>query len=95
MSQAKRVILRLREADINPNDIYEPVRLYLEKRGRSATELEADRHFIHVQPPNPDILQSDPKIHIIIDLEKDKFCGDLDHDFPHEIYRIRRQDNDM
>jgi hypothetical protein len=95
MNQAKRVILRLREAELDYDNPYESVRLYLKKNGRSVKELEADRHFIHVQPPNPDIPQIDPKVHIIIDIEKDQFSGTLDDNFPHEIYRIRRLDNKM
>lgn len=95
MLQAKRVILRLSEADLNKDDIYEPVRLYLEKYGHSPDELATDRHFIHVQPPNPHILQKDPKIHIVIDLEKKNFSGPLDSNFPHDVHRIRRQDSEM
>ena len=93
MNPAKRVILRLREAEINYDDLYESVRVYFETNGRSVEELEADRHFIHVQPSNPDIPQTDPKIHIIIDLEKDQFSGALHENFPHEIYRVRRLDD--
>lgn len=95
MDQAKRVVLRLREADINDLDLYEPVRLYLEKHGHSPSEIEANRHFIHIQPPNPHIPQADPKIHIIIDLETNQFSGQLDRDFPHEFYRIRRQETEL
>lgn len=95
MCQPKRIILRLDEADINEHDPYEPVRLYLEKYGHSASELEADRHFVHVQPPNLVRSQANPKIYITIDLEKDKFSGPLDSDFPHDLYRIRRQGDEM
>ncbi|KAL2811157.1 hypothetical protein BDW59DRAFT_60437 [Aspergillus cavernicola] len=95
MVQAKRVILRVREADLDFLDIYEPVRLHLQHNDRSVSELEEDRHFIHIQPPNPDIPQTDPKIHIIIDLEKDSFSGGLDGDFPHELYRMRRVDDKL
>lgn len=95
MNQAKRVILRLREADINWNGPYEAVRLYLAKNGRSTEELGSGCHFVHIQPPNPHIPQEDPKIHIIIDIEKDRFVGTFNQDFPHEMYRIRRVDNEM
>ncbi|KAL1980491.1 hypothetical protein VTN96DRAFT_4015 [Rasamsonia emersonii] len=78
MDQAKRVILRLRETEIDYTDPYESVRLYLENNGRSVKELEEGRHFVHVQPSNPDIPQTDPKIHIVIDIEKDLFSGTLD-----------------
>jgi hypothetical protein len=39
--------------------------------------------------------RSTPKVHIIIDIEKDQFSGILDDNFPHEIYRIRRLDHKM
>ncbi|KAL3474268.1 hypothetical protein BJX99DRAFT_248352 [Aspergillus californicus] len=95
MAQSKRVILRVREADVNWEDPYEPVRLYLELKGRSATELEENRHYIHLQPPNSHIPQLDPKIHIVIDFETAAFSGVLGDDFPHELYRVRRVDDRM
>lgn len=75
MNPAKRVILRLREAEVDYEDPYEAVRLYLEKNGRSVQEFDAGLHFVHVQPSSPDIPQIVPKIHIVIDLEKDRFSG--------------------
>ncbi|KAJ5641192.1 hypothetical protein N7490_005192 [Penicillium lividum] len=90
MDQAKRVILRLREADMNFNDPYEAVRLYLEKKGHSLQHLDENHHFIHIQPPNPDIPQVDPKIHVIIDFETAKFSGPITSDFPPEFYRVCR-----
>ncbi|KAE8137109.1 hypothetical protein BDV38DRAFT_283223 [Aspergillus pseudotamarii] len=92
MDQPKRVILRLQEADLDEADLYEPVRLYLEKNGRSIEELDTGRHFIHIQPPNPDIPQVDPKLHVVIDLEASKYSGKLGPDFPCEVYRVRRVD---
>lgn len=83
------MILRLREAEHNESDIYEPVRAYFFKKNRSLDELEANQHFIHVQPHHLESMESDPKIHIIIDLEKDSYSGSLDEDFPHEFYRVR------
>ncbi|KAJ5644229.1 uncharacterized protein N7484_006736 [Penicillium longicatenatum] len=91
LDQAKRVILRLQEADMNYNDPYEPVRLYLEKMGHSLQHLDENHHFIHIQPPNPDIPQIDPKIHVVIDFETAKFSGPIEGDFPHEFYRVRRE----
>ncbi|BAE54967.1 unnamed protein product [Aspergillus oryzae RIB40] len=84
MDHPKRVILRLQEADLDEADLYEPVRLYLEKNGRSIEELDTDRHFVHIQPPNPDIPQVDPKLHVVIDLEAEKYTGKLGPDFPYE-----------
>ncbi|KAE8355726.1 hypothetical protein BDV28DRAFT_128493 [Aspergillus coremiiformis] len=95
MEQPKRVILRLRETDLDEADIYEPIRLYLDKTGRSVQELDTGRHFIHIQPPNPDIPQVDPKLHLVIDVEAASFSGKLGPDFPHEVYRIRRVDGKL
>ncbi|KAL4922804.1 hypothetical protein BDW62DRAFT_196810 [Aspergillus aurantiobrunneus] len=87
---AKRVILRVREADLEGEDPYEPIRLYFEANGRSMDELGGGRHFIHYQPSNAHIPQRDPKIHIVMDLEKAAHSGMLGPDFPHEVYPIRR-----
>ncbi|KAJ5919127.1 hypothetical protein N7466_010070 [Penicillium verhagenii] len=95
MGNAKRVVLRLAEADWNQKDFYEPVRLYLEKHGRSPEELEAKRHFIHIQPPSSDIPIQKSKIYIVIDIEKDEFAGPLSSDFPHDIREIRREDGNL
>lgn len=97
MDNAKRVILRIREADVNWTDQFEPVRLYLEKKDHSIEEITnpLNRHFVHLQPPS-DIPQRDPKIHTIIDVNKDQFSQTfVDDDFPHEMYRIRYLDDKM
>lgn len=67
-----RVILRVREADFEEDDMLKPVRLYL-KMGRSVREIEENRHYVHFQPSNAHIPQRDPKIHIIIDLNHAQF----------------------
>ncbi|KAB8227192.1 hypothetical protein BDV23DRAFT_188901 [Aspergillus alliaceus] len=95
MDRPKRVILRLQEADLDEGDLYEPVRLYFGKMNRPVQELETNRHFIHIQPPNPHIPQVNPKLHVVIDLEAEKFSGKLSADFPHEIYRVRRIDGTL
>ena len=97
MDNAKRVILRIREADVNWTDQFMPVRLYLEKKGHSieAIAKPLDRHFVHVQLPS-DIFQWDPKIRIIIGINKDQFSKTLvGDDLPHEIYCIRYLDDKM
>ena len=48
MAEAKRVILRLREADINTFDLYEPIRLYLERNRYTLSEIEANYYFIYI-----------------------------------------------
>lgn len=96
MGSAIRVILRVREADFEEDDMFKPVRLYLEKMGRSVCEIEEHRHYIHFQLSNAHIPQRDPKIHIIIDLNYEQFSGDVvDKDFSHEIYAVGRVDNKL
>jgi hypothetical protein len=94
MVTAKRVVLRFPENLQNPNDLYEPVRLYSTKSNRPVEEPNSNRHWIHLQPPS-DIPQTNPKLHIVIDLEKDEFSDPLGPDFPHELYYVRRQDNKL
>ncbi|KAL5338415.1 hypothetical protein BJX70DRAFT_388632 [Aspergillus crustosus] len=94
MTTAKRIILRFPEDIQNPYDLYEPVRLYFAKFNRPVEELNSDRHWIHLQPPS-DIPQANPKLHIVIDLETDEFSGPLGPGFPHELYRVRRQNNEL
>lgn len=95
MIPAKRVILRLREAEVDYEDPYEAVLLYLKKNDHSVQEPDAGLHLVHVQSSNPGIPQADPKIHIVIDVGKDRFSGTPldDEHFPHEVYRVRRQDD--
>ncbi|KAJ5921333.1 hypothetical protein N7466_009659 [Penicillium verhagenii] len=98
MPEAKRVILRLAETDMNYLDPYEPVRLYLEKTNQSLQDLDDNHHFIHIQPPNPEIPQVKPKIHVVIDFEKEKFAGSTlkgHPDFPHEFYRLHRDGDEL
>ena len=73
----------------------ESMRLYLEKHRRLPCEIDANRHFIHIQPSNPHIPQADPKIHIVIDLEMEKHSGRLSPEFPHEFFRVRRNGTDL
>lgn len=94
MNEAKRVILRLREDQMDYSDTYKPVRLYFSKFNRSLDELESNRHFIHIQPPS-DLYQPNSKIHVVIDLEKDQFSGEFSQDFPHDIYTIRYEGDEM
>lgn len=94
MGQAKRVILRLSENNMDYEDAYKPVRLYLTKFGHSPEELNSTRHFVHIQPPS-DLPQPNAKVHIIIDLERERFSGPISRSFPHEIYTVRCKDNEM
>lgn len=88
MGGAKRVILRVPEADMDYDNPRELVDLYF-KEFPSDAALDSARHFIHYQPPS-DIPHSDSRVHIVIDLETLYFAGALDQPFPHEIYAVRR-----
>ncbi|KAJ6023750.1 hypothetical protein N7540_004547 [Penicillium herquei] len=95
MTQAKRVILRLSESDLDERGSNEIFRLYLSKTGHSLQGLEENHHFIHIQPSNSHIPQANPTIHIVIDLEKNQFSGSIGDDFPHEFYRVRRHNGEL
>ncbi|PKY07324.1 hypothetical protein P168DRAFT_324753 [Aspergillus campestris IBT 28561] len=86
MSNAKRIILRVAENEMNYQDPYEFARFYFTQFPSNASS-DPTRHFIHYQPPS-DIPGA--KVHIVIDLEIQGFTGTLDQEFPHEVYAVRR-----
>lgn len=95
---AKRVILRLREGDFSNmlySDIVPCVKRYLEFSGRAVEEAEQNKHFWHFQPPHADPPQANPRFHIIIDIDDAEHSGPLQKDFPHEIYRVAKVENQM
>jgi hypothetical protein len=94
--KAKRVILRLRASefeDFAHDDYFKVVQSFLIFSGRSDHEVDEDKHFYRVEPLNPEIAKPNARFHIIIDLEKSQFNGALGQNFPHDVYRVRR-DND-
>ncbi|KNG86162.1 hypothetical protein ANOM_006586 [Aspergillus nomiae NRRL 13137] len=88
MGKAKRVILRLLEDDMDYLNPREFVDFYCEEFPSDAAS-NSTRHFIRYQPPN-DVSQPNARVHILIDLETRDFAGTLNHEFPHEIYAVRR-----
>ena len=96
--QPKRVILRLRYHDFEDDDnaYFEAVEAYLATTGKSIDESgPKGRHIAHVEP-RQDYMENNPKasFHVTLAVEKDAIENpDLDK-LPHEIYRIRRQEND-
>ncbi|KAL2751828.1 hypothetical protein ACRALDRAFT_1078288 [Sodiomyces alcalophilus JCM 7366] len=93
--QPKRVILRLRYNDFEDDDNshMEAVKVYLAAAGRKADEY--NRYVSHVEP-RQDYMEGDSRasFHVILDIEKDAIRKpDIDK-LPHEIYRIRRQNED-
>lgn len=95
---AKRAILRLRESDfpnLSSSDLVACVQSFVAFSGRPVEELAQGKLYWHVQPPSPDILQGNPRFHIIIDVHKMEHSGPLPQDFPHEIYRVSKVENEM
>ena len=93
-SQPKRVILRLRVNQCEGRDTSEyddAIKAYLTFAKRPSSELAANKHYAHIEPfQDPDIPQT--SFHIILDMEKDMLEGSNLQNLPHEIYRIRRDD---
>ena len=82
----KRVVLHVREDDLEDENPHEAIRQYFDKINRPYQEIEDGRHYVHIHRANPNMPES--TTYIIIDMEKDKFSGDMDMDFPHEMYNI-------
>ncbi|OQE07796.1 hypothetical protein PENVUL_c012G06924 [Penicillium vulpinum] len=94
----KRVILRLQESNfprMSYSDIVECVKCFLAYSGRLPEETEQGWHFWHLQPPSPVTPQANPRFHIIIDINRMEHSGPLDEQFPHEIYRVSRVENEI
>lgn len=95
----KRIILRLRENDF-PNMLYpeivECVKHFLALDGRPVEEADDhDKHYLHFQPPSPEPPQTNPRFHIILDMDVAEHSGPLPVDFPHEIYRVAKVEGQM
>ncbi len=97
----KRVILRLRVNEFegdgrNWEQYIDAINTYLIWAGRSIQEYEGDyqtrRHFAHVEPfQAPELNQK--TFHVILDIEQHSLrYANFDH-IPHEIYRVRRNEN--
>ncbi|KAJ0417808.1 hypothetical protein BJY00DRAFT_197891 [Aspergillus carlsbadensis] len=87
-AQAKRVILRLAESDMDYRNLREFVDFYFTKFPSDAA-LDSTRHYVHYEPPS-DFPQPNPKVHIVIDIETFPAFETLPKDFPHELYKVRR-----
>lgn len=83
--------------DLTFDEVTQTVEAFLTFSGHSAEELAQGKHFYHIQPPNPDIPQRNPRCHIIIDMEVREYPESeaLGEGFPHEIYRVVRCDDKM
>lgn len=94
--QPKRVILRLRYNDFKDDDNSHTVAVeaYLAASGRDVVEYNHMARYVS-HKPRQDYMEDNPRasFHVILDIEKDASKNpDMDK-LPHEIYRIRRQDD--
>lgn len=92
---SKRVILRLRESDfpdILPLEIVACVQALLEFIDRPAEEALQGKHFWHFQPSTG---AADSRFHIVVDIDKAGHSGPIQGDFPHDIYRVKKVQNEM
>lgn len=92
----KRIILRLRVNEFDsssPTDFDRVVIAYLESAGRRPEELAERLHQSHVEPfQAPEMNQK--SFHIILDQDKDMLIDPDLETVEHEVYRVRRAQND-
>ncbi|KAH8587965.1 hypothetical protein B0O99DRAFT_601169 [Bisporella sp. PMI_857] len=90
----KRVILRLRVSDFEgrrSSEYTDAIKAYLLFARRPTSEDEVKKHYPHIEPfQSPELQQT--SFHIIIDVEKHMVNDGEFRDLPHEIYRIRRNE---
>ena len=94
----KRVILRLQVNEFEGNDRnweqhVDAIKAYLVWAGRPMSEYvgeyETRKHFAHVEPFQvPELKQT--TFHVILDIEQHLLNGPDFDTLPHEIYRVRR-----
>jgi len=89
--QPKRVILRLRVNEFDGPDSFkfnDAIKTYLAFAERPLEELELNIHFAHIEPfQDPELQQT--SFHITLDIEKNMLHNPNVKDLPHEVYRIR------
>jgi len=92
--QPKRVILRLRVRDFEGGNSFEyidAIKAYLAFAKRPTSELEENKHYVHIEPfQDPELQQT--TFHITLDINKDLLDQPNFQDLPHEVYRIRRDE---
>lgn len=102
-TQPKRVILRLRvnEFDGEGRDweqYIDATKAYLTWAGRPTSEYEGSfetrRHYAHVEPfQAPELKQT--TFHVVLDMEQ-RMLDEANFDaLPHEIYRVRRNKEEI
>lgn len=89
---SKRVILRLQERDfpdIVPSEIFACVEALLLFMSRPAEEALERRHFWQFTG------KTHSRLHIVIDIDIAGHSGPIRGEFPHEIYRVMRIQDEM
>jgi hypothetical protein len=95
----KRVILRLRVNEFDEDghswgEHVDAIKAYLIWAGRLASEYEGPfetrKHFAHVEPFQSYDLPQPTTFHVILDMEQHSLENPNLNDVPHEIYRVRR-----
>lgn len=93
-AQPKRVILRLRVEEFDgrdPSEYNDAIKAYLAFAQRPTSELEENKHYAHIEPfQAADIPQT--AFHITLDMDKDSIQAPNFEILPHEVYRIRRDE---
>ena len=92
--RSKRVILRLRVNEFggrDPSEYSDAIKAYLAFANRPTSELEQNKHYAHIEPfQAPEVWQT--SFHITLDMEKDMLVKPNFENLPHEVYRIRRDE---
>ncbi len=90
--QPKRVILRLQVRDFEGRNSFkyiDAIKAYLTFAKRPTSELEENKHYVHIEPfQQPELQQT--TFHITLDINKDLLDDPNIQVLRHEVYRIRR-----
>jgi hypothetical protein len=92
----KRVVLRLKVGDFDsrpPSEFDNAIKAYLLYAGHPTNQHEMSKHYAHIEPfQSPELQQT--SFHIILDMEKGMVAEGGLQNLPHEIYRVRRTEQD-
>lgn len=75
-------------------EIVASVKAYLAFAKRPIEEADQGKHFWHFQPPS-DTPNANSRFHIVIDIDQSDHSGSLPENFPHEIYRVIKAENEL
>ncbi|KAI2741985.1 hypothetical protein DTO013F2_8648 [Penicillium roqueforti] len=78
--------------DMKYPEIVACVKAFMIFNERPAEEALQEKHFWHFQPSNG---QAGTRFHIVIDIDKFGHSGAIERDFPHEIYRVVKNHDEI